>query len=154
VVADTGCGQNPDFRDCLDGSGIGQVVAIRPDVTVHPHDAEPVAPPCSGDGPTPQPRYRDKPSPVTALAADHGRQAFTAVRPGPLLGLLDTGARQTPRAGGRSAAGAAPPRGSSVLDHRAETHNTQVILQVEHLEYEGRLGTPGIADTGTTEIDY
>ncbi|MGW5259240.1 IS701 family transposase, partial [Streptomyces sp. NPDC004012] len=55
------------------------VVAIRSDVTVHPHDAEPGTPPWSGNGRKPQPRYRDKPSPVAALAAGHGRQAFTEV---------------------------------------------------------------------------
>ncbi|MGP4009734.1 beta-ketoacyl synthase N-terminal-like domain-containing protein [Streptomyces sp. 4N124] len=34
--------------------GIGYVVAIRSDVTVHPHDAEPLAPACSGNGRKPQ----------------------------------------------------------------------------------------------------
>ncbi len=33
----------------------------------------------SGNGRKPQPRYRDKPSSVAALAAGHGRQAFTEV---------------------------------------------------------------------------
>lgn len=48
-------------------------------MTVHPHDAVPAAPPWSGNGRKPQPRYRDKPSPVAALAAGLGRPAFTEV---------------------------------------------------------------------------
>jgi hypothetical protein len=48
-------------------------------VTVHPHDVRPTAPVWSGNGRRPQPRYRDKPSSVAALAACHGRQAFTEV---------------------------------------------------------------------------
>lgn len=79
VVADAGYGQNADFRDGLERRGIGYVVAIRSDVTVHPHDAVPTAPPCSGNGRKPQPRYRDKPSPVAALVARQGRQAFIEV---------------------------------------------------------------------------
>ncbi|MFF1725803.1 IS701 family transposase [Streptomyces sviceus] len=80
VVADAGYGQNADFRDGLTGRDIGYVVAIRSDVSVHPHDAEPTAPAWSGNGRRPQPRYRDKPSSVAALAAGQGRQAFTEVR--------------------------------------------------------------------------
>lgn len=69
VVADAGYGQNADFRDNLDGRGIGYVVAVRSDVTVHPHDARPTAPAWSGNGRKPQPCYRDRPSSVAALAA-------------------------------------------------------------------------------------
>ncbi|MFI6339872.1 IS701 family transposase [Streptomyces sp. NPDC050535] len=79
VVADAGYGQNADFRDGLSERGIGYVVAVRSDVTVHPHDAQPTAPVWSGTGRRPQPRYRDKPSSVAALAAGHGRQAFAEV---------------------------------------------------------------------------
>lgn len=79
VVADAGYGQNADFRDGLERRSIGYVMAIRSDVTVHPHDAVPTAPPWSGNGRKPRPRYRDKPSPVAALGADQGRQAFTEV---------------------------------------------------------------------------
>ncbi|MCX4645360.1 MULTISPECIES: IS701 family transposase [unclassified Streptomyces] len=79
LVADAGYGQNADFRDGLERRSIGYVVAVRSDVTVHPHDAVPTAPPWSGNGRKPQPRYRDKPSSVAALAAGHGRQAFTEV---------------------------------------------------------------------------
>ncbi|GAA3078396.1 IS701-like element ISBj9 family transposase [Streptomyces glomeratus] len=79
LVADAGYGQNADFRDGLEGRGIRYVVAVRSDVTAHPHDAEPVTPLWSGNGRKPQPRYRDKPSPVAALATGHGRQAFTEV---------------------------------------------------------------------------
>lgn len=43
VVADAGYGQNADFRDGLNGRGIGYVLAVRSDVTVHPHDVRPTA---------------------------------------------------------------------------------------------------------------
>ncbi|MFE4678048.1 IS701 family transposase [Streptomyces sp. NPDC056723] len=79
VVADAGYGQNADFRDGLSARGITYVVAVRSDVTVHPHDAQPTAPAWSGNGRKPQSRYRDKPSSVAALAAGHGRPAFTEV---------------------------------------------------------------------------
>ncbi|MFJ7182350.1 IS701 family transposase [Streptomyces massasporeus] len=79
VVADAGYGQNADFREGLNERGIGYVVAIRSDVTVHPHDAQPTAPAWSGNGRKPQPRYRDKPASVAALATSHGPQAFTEV---------------------------------------------------------------------------
>ncbi|MEU6099080.1 IS701 family transposase, partial [Streptomyces sp. NPDC047079] len=79
VVADAGYGQNADFRDGLRERGIGYVVAVRSDVTVHPHDAQPTAPAWSGNGRKPQPRYRDKPSSVSALAMSQGLQSFTKV---------------------------------------------------------------------------
>ncbi|MEU6889277.1 IS701 family transposase [Streptomyces viridosporus] len=79
LVADAGYGQNADFRDGLDGRGIGYVVAVRSDAAVHPQDAEPVTPPWSGSGRKPQPRYRDTPSPVVAPATGQGRRAFTEV---------------------------------------------------------------------------
>jgi SRSO17 transposase len=79
VVADAGYGQNADFRAGLADRSIGYVLAVRSDVTVHPHDAVPTAPLWSGNGRRPQPRYRDKPSSVAALAAGQGREAFTEV---------------------------------------------------------------------------
>jgi SRSO17 transposase len=79
LVADAGYGQNADFRNGLDDRGIGYVVAIRSDVTVHPHDTQPITPPWSGNGRKPQPRYRDKPTSVAAWATSRGRQAFTEV---------------------------------------------------------------------------
>ena len=72
-------GRTPTSATAWTSRGIGYVVAVRADVTVHPHDARPTAPPWSGTGRRPQPRYRDKPSSVAALAAGHGRQAFTEV---------------------------------------------------------------------------
>jgi SRSO17 transposase len=79
VVSDAGYGQNADFRDGLSDRGIDYVVAVRSDVTVHPHDAQPTARAWSGIGRRPQPRYRDKPYSVAELAAGQGRQAFTEV---------------------------------------------------------------------------
>ncbi|MFE2640356.1 IS701 family transposase [Streptomyces scopuliridis] len=79
VVADAGYGQNADLRAGLTDRGIAYVVAVRSDVTVHPHDAQPTTPAWSGNGRKPQPRYRDKPSSVAALVTSHGRQAFTDV---------------------------------------------------------------------------
>jgi SRSO17 transposase len=79
VVADAGYGQNADFRAGLDSRGIGYVVAVRSDVTVHPYDARPTMQAWSGHGRKPQPRYRDKASSVAALAAGQGRQAFTEI---------------------------------------------------------------------------
>ncbi|MGW5203016.1 IS701 family transposase [Streptomyces spiralis] len=79
AVADAGYGQNADFRAGLADRDIAYVVAVRSDVTVHPHHVAPVAPPWSGNGRRPQPRYRDKPSSVADLATSRGRQAFTEV---------------------------------------------------------------------------
>ncbi|MDG4866297.1 transposase, partial [Streptomyces sp. T-3] len=56
------------------------VVSIRTDVTAHPFDALPVAPPRKGtNGCWPQPRYRQPPPSVAALATGLGRDAFTEV---------------------------------------------------------------------------
>ena len=79
VVADAGYGQNAEFRAGLDARGLEYVVAVRSDVTVHPGDAEPVTGPWSGNGRHPQPRYRQPPSAVSALAIAAGREAFTEV---------------------------------------------------------------------------
>lgn len=81
LVADAGYGQNADFRDAIDSRGIGYVVAVRSDVTVHPHDAVPTAPPWSGNGRLPQPRYRQTPLAVAALAM---RQSTAGLDPGHL----------------------------------------------------------------------
>ncbi|WP_097226691.1 IS701 family transposase [Streptomyces sp. OV198] len=79
VVADAGYGQNADFRAGLSERGIDYAVAIRSDMTVHPHDAQPTTPAWSGTGRKPQPRYRHKPSSVSTLALSHGRGAFAEV---------------------------------------------------------------------------
>lgn len=74
-----GYGQNADFRAGPSERGIDSAVAVRSDMSVHPHDAQPTVPTWSGNGRRPQPRYRHKPSSVATLAIGHGRQAFTEV---------------------------------------------------------------------------
>ncbi|MDQ1051827.1 SRSO17 transposase [Streptomyces sp. V4I2] len=79
VVADAGYGQNADFRHALTGRDIPYVVGVRADLSVQPHDAVPAAPPWSGNGRPPVPRYRQPPVPVAQLALAAGRQAFREV---------------------------------------------------------------------------
>ena len=79
MVADADYRQNADFRDGLTDRGTAYVVAIGADVSVHLHDVRPTAPAWSGNGRKPQPRYRHKPSSLSALATGHGRQAFTEI---------------------------------------------------------------------------
>jgi SRSO17 transposase len=79
VVADAGYGQNADFRHAVTEREVPWVVGIRGDLTVQPYDAAPTAPPWSGNGRPPQPRYRTPPVAVAELAAGAGRKAFGEV---------------------------------------------------------------------------
>lgn len=141
VVADAGYGQNADFRDGLELRGIDYVVAIRSDVSVHPHDALPTAPAWSGNGRKSQPRYRDKPSAVAALAAARGRQAFTGVtwREGSrglmrshflVLRVRSAGIKSRGHAAGR------------MVRQRRGTHRL-LAVQPARLHHTGRTGPPG-----------
>ncbi len=76
IVADAGYGANHAFRQGLADRGLDFVVAVRADETAHPADAVPTAPAWSGRGRRPATRYRGKPSPLKALAADGGRAAY------------------------------------------------------------------------------
>jgi SRSO17 transposase len=80
VVADAAYGTNAHLRAGLAGRGIDYMLAIRADVTAHPFDAQPVAPDRKGFvGCWPQPRYRQPPPSVAALATDLGQEAFTSL---------------------------------------------------------------------------
>jgi len=79
VVADAGYGQSAPFRAGSTERGLGYVVAIRAVTTVHPDGAVPVAPPWSGTGRRPAPRYREPAVGVAALVTGIGRDAFGEV---------------------------------------------------------------------------
>ncbi|WP_079177338.1 IS701 family transposase [Streptomyces sp. MUSC 14] len=80
VVADAAYGTNAHLRAALSERGIGYVLAVRTDVSAHPFDAEPVAPPRNGPiGCWPQPRYRHPAASVADLAVGLGQDSFTAL---------------------------------------------------------------------------
>jgi SRSO17 transposase len=74
VVADAGYGDATGFRLGLTDRGLTYVVAVKPTTSAYPADAVPGAPPYTGRGRPPVPRYRDDPSNLRALvlAAGHG----------------------------------------------------------------------------------
>ncbi|MFE3182774.1 IS701 family transposase [Streptomyces violascens] len=105
VVADAGYGQNAVFRAALQERGLAYVVAVRGNITAHPEDAVPLAPPRQGStGNWPQPRYRQAPSSVAALAVAEGRAAFAKVtwRPGSRGALYSSFAALRVRPAGRA----------------------------------------------------
>ncbi|RAG83702.1 hypothetical protein DN069_20835 [Streptacidiphilus pinicola] len=75
LAADEGYGQNAEFRAGLADWDLAHVVSVRGDLTAHPETFEPSAPPWKGNGCRPQPRYRETPQRITALAhaGDVGR---------------------------------------------------------------------------------
>jgi SRSO17 transposase len=79
VVADEGYGQDGAFREALTERGIAYVVGVRADTVVLPEPARRTAPPWSGTGRKPAPRYRDKPTAVRELVLDAGRGALHRV---------------------------------------------------------------------------
>jgi SRSO17 transposase len=79
VVADCGYGDATGFRLGLTARGLTYVVAVKPTTSAYPADAVPVAPPYSGRGRPPVPRYRDDPANLRALAVDAGRGALRQV---------------------------------------------------------------------------
>ncbi|MGT2525786.1 IS701 family transposase [Streptomyces nojiriensis] len=80
VVADAAYGTNAHLRAGLDDRGIHYVLAVRADVSAHPLDAEPEAPPRKGPvGCWPQPRYRQPAPSVATLAAGLETSTFTTV---------------------------------------------------------------------------
>ncbi|PZG84382.1 IS701 family transposase [Streptomyces sp. NTH33] len=79
VVADEGYGQDGAFRLALTERGIPYVVGVRSDTAVLPGTAQRIAPPWSGTGRKPVPRYRDRPVSVRELVTGGGRGALHRV---------------------------------------------------------------------------
>ncbi len=79
VVADTGYGDITEFRLGLEERGLPYVVAVKPTTSAYPADAVPTAPPYSGRGRPPVPRYRDEPTNLAGLARAAGRRALRRV---------------------------------------------------------------------------
>jgi SRSO17 transposase len=76
VVADAGYGDTTEFRLGLDARRLPYVLAVKATTSAYPADATPTAPPYSGRGRPPVPRYRDDPSNLTTLALAAGRRAL------------------------------------------------------------------------------
>jgi SRSO17 transposase len=79
VVVDSGYGDVTAFRRGLEDRGLDYVAAVSSDLAAHPADAAPAAPPYSGRGHPPTPRYRDKPSNLGRLAPAAGEAAYQQV---------------------------------------------------------------------------
>src|SRR5436305_14160264 len=76
VVGDAGYGGATEFRLGLAARGLSYVVAVKGTTSAYPVDAAPCAPPYSGRGRPPTPRYRDEPTSLAELALAAGRQAL------------------------------------------------------------------------------
>jgi SRSO17 transposase len=79
VVGDAGYGDATEFRLGLAARGLSYVVAVKGTTSAYPVDAAPCAPPYSGRGRPPTPRYRDEPTSLAELALAAGRQALHQV---------------------------------------------------------------------------
>src|SRR5215210_1351624 len=79
VVADAGYGDATEFRLGLAARDTTYVVAVKGTTSAYPADAVPTAPPYTGRGRPPTPRYRDEVSSLTALALAAGRAALHRV---------------------------------------------------------------------------
>jgi SRSO17 transposase len=79
VAADSGYGDVTAFRAGLEDRGLEYAVAVSPTLSAHPADAVPTAPPYSGRGRPPVPKYRDRPSTLGALALAAGEGACQKV---------------------------------------------------------------------------
>jgi SRSO17 transposase len=79
VVADAGYGDATEFRLGLAARDLCYVVAVTATTSAHPADAVPTAPPYTGRGRPPTPRYRDDPTNLTGLALAAGRSALHRV---------------------------------------------------------------------------
>jgi FOG: Transposase len=79
VVADAGYGDITEFRLALHARGLPYVVAVKGTTSAHPAGAVPTAPPYTGRGRPPTPRYRDDPTNLVDLAIAAGRRALRPV---------------------------------------------------------------------------
>jgi len=79
VVADAGYGDATEFRRGLAARDLSYVVAVKATTSAYPADAVPTAPPYTGRGRPPTPRYRDEAVSLTALALAAGRSALHRV---------------------------------------------------------------------------
>jgi SRSO17 transposase len=79
VVADAGYGDTTEFRLGLEERGLPYVVAVKATTSAYPADAVPSAPPYTGRGRPPVPRYRDDPTNLAALALAAGRRALRRI---------------------------------------------------------------------------
>lgn len=76
TVADAGYGDITEFRLGLHARGLSYVVAVKGTTSAYPVDAVPSAPPYTGRGRPPAPRYRDDPTSLVGLAVAAGRMAL------------------------------------------------------------------------------
>ncbi|GAA0922094.1 hypothetical protein GCM10009559_05310 [Pseudonocardia zijingensis] len=79
VVADAGYGDTTEFRLGLAERGLGYVVAVKPTTSAYPVDAVSTAPPYTGRGRPPTPRYREDPTNLAGLARAAGRDALRRI---------------------------------------------------------------------------
>jgi SRSO17 transposase len=79
VVADAGYGDATEFRVGLAARDLTYVVAVKGTTSAYPADAVPTAPPYTGRGRPPTPRYRDEPTSLAGLALAAGRSALHRV---------------------------------------------------------------------------
>src|SRR3954451_16375709 len=79
TIADAGYGDATEFRLGLADRDLSYVVAVKATTSAYPADAVPTAPPYTGRGRPPTPRYRDDPTNLTGLALAAGRSALHRV---------------------------------------------------------------------------
>jgi len=79
VVADAGYGDVTEFRLGLTERGLSYALAVKGTTSAYPADTAPTAPPYSGRGRPPVPRYRADPTNLAALALTAGRRSLRRV---------------------------------------------------------------------------